>query len=356
MADFNFKKNNFDLIRLLAAMQVAFVHGCYHFDLLEGSLLIEVLELFPGVPIFFVVSGFLISASLERTASYGLRSYFKNRFLRIYPALWVCFAVSLLSVFLVYHPEFSLSEFFVWVAAQLSVGQFYNPDFMRGYGVGVLNGSLWTIPVELQFYLVLPLIYLVLDKVRWQRGIVLIAFVSLVAVNQLYVSMLDERSIWVKLFGVTVLPYLYMFMFGVFLQRRLDLVEKLLHGNFLLIFMLYLGVCYITHSMGLRAGGNYLNPLSAMMLSALAISFAYYRVDVFGNVLRGNDISYGVYIYHMVVVNALVQMNAFPAAVNQGIMLPVTIALALISWRLVEKPALGLKNVSIMSRKSTTPI
>ena len=34
-----------------------------------------------------------------------------------------------------------------------------HPDFLRGYGVGVLNGSLWTIPVELQFYALVPLIY-----------------------------------------------------------------------------------------------------------------------------------------------------------------------------------------------------
>jgi peptidoglycan/LPS O-acetylase OafA/YrhL len=43
--------------------------------------------------------------------------------------------------------------------AQLSIVQFYNPDFLRGYGVGVLNGSLWTISVELQFYVMLPWVW-----------------------------------------------------------------------------------------------------------------------------------------------------------------------------------------------------
>jgi peptidoglycan/LPS O-acetylase OafA/YrhL len=54
----------------------------------------------------------------------------------------------------------SAGRFLACLAAQLTIGQFYNPAFLRGFGVGVLNGSLWTIPVELQFYLLLPLLAL----------------------------------------------------------------------------------------------------------------------------------------------------------------------------------------------------
>jgi hypothetical protein len=45
-----------------------------------------------------------------------------------------------------------------WLAAQLTIGQFYNPVFLRGYGLGVLNGSLWTIPLE-QFCVLVPLLH-----------------------------------------------------------------------------------------------------------------------------------------------------------------------------------------------------
>jgi len=56
------QRNNFDLIRLFAALQVVVTHGD-RFILNWGGVLSPVLEFIPGVPIFFLISGFLISAS-----------------------------------------------------------------------------------------------------------------------------------------------------------------------------------------------------------------------------------------------------------------------------------------------------
>src|SRR5690349_9052904 len=81
----DWRVNNFDLLRLLAALQVAVVHGIAvlkptgHFAGLLGTGL----DRFPGVPIFFVISGVLISRSYEHSAS--LRDYLGNRCLRIFP-------------------------------------------------------------------------------------------------------------------------------------------------------------------------------------------------------------------------------------------------------------------------------
>ncbi len=86
--------NNFDLIRLLAALQVVIHHA-------SGSLkptgvlahsVAAALDRFPGVPIFFITSRFLISKSYEN--SHSLREYCRNRCLRIYPALWACLVVT----------------------------------------------------------------------------------------------------------------------------------------------------------------------------------------------------------------------------------------------------------------------
>ena len=64
-------QNNFDIIRLIAALQVAIVHGVEHLGLRLPfhDVSFEILKAFPGVPIFFVISGFLISASYDRSRS-----------------------------------------------------------------------------------------------------------------------------------------------------------------------------------------------------------------------------------------------------------------------------------------------
>ena len=174
---FDPRHNNFDLLRLFAASQVAFIHVGDELHIEFTGWLLSVrqfLDYFPGVPIFFVISGFLISASLDRNPN--LRNYAINRFLRIYPALWTSTLLTLL-VLLVLGPriweadhangENTVLVVAKWLIAQFTVAQFYTPAIFKAhFGVGQLNGSLWTIPVELQFYVALP----VLAPLLW-RGL-----------------------------------------------------------------------------------------------------------------------------------------------------------------------------------------
>ena len=91
-----FRFNNFDLIRLLAALEVAIHHTLKHFDLTDHWLFHSTSWL-PGVPIFFFVSGFLISRSYENNSR--IAEYSRNRALRIYPALVLCTILAVISAF-----------------------------------------------------------------------------------------------------------------------------------------------------------------------------------------------------------------------------------------------------------------
>lgn len=338
---FSFRVNNFDLIRFFAAIQVMIVHGYNHLGLTIGMELMEIITAFPGVPIFFGTSGFLIAASFERNKD--LKDYFVNRVLRIYPALWVCFFVSLLIIGWTNNfPGFN-SDFVFWCLSQLSIGQFYNPEFLRDFGVGVLNGSLWTIPVELQFYLVLPFLYLLLDKLK-NRKYVILLFLLLVLLNQYYIiQKYSSFTLPIKLLGVTVFPYLYMFLIGVLLQRNIWFVERYLSNNFIKVLIIFVVIELVLSWLGFKTQGNYLNPISATTLVFLTISAAYTKEAELNGVLRGVDISYGVYIYHMLVVNVLVEYWQFSSLLAFPLMIVITFALAYISWSVVEKPALNFK-------------
>jgi len=163
MAHQAFRFNNFDLLRLIAAMQVVVLHSVGILKIDPNSAvngLLQFIHLFPGVPIFFFISGFLISKSYE--SNHKIYEYSQNRILRLYPALIICVAFSMVLIFISGYMATVDASVFDWsflFLAKTTIIQFYNPDFMRAYGDGVLNGSLWTITVELQFYFMVPIIY-----------------------------------------------------------------------------------------------------------------------------------------------------------------------------------------------------
>src|ERR1700749_61918 len=90
--------NNLNYIRLLAALQVLFFHSAKHFGVTFDtpflSFIEKILRAFPGVPVFFMISGFLITHSW--LAKPDIKRYVRTRFLRIFPALWVCLFVNII--------------------------------------------------------------------------------------------------------------------------------------------------------------------------------------------------------------------------------------------------------------------
>jgi len=88
------RQNNFDLIRLVAALQVVLFHGLERLGLAGAihSVIGRAVSRFPGVPIFFVVSGLQVSLSFGRSPLGA--ECFRNRALWILPALWACLLVS----------------------------------------------------------------------------------------------------------------------------------------------------------------------------------------------------------------------------------------------------------------------
>ncbi|MEO8319367.1 MAG: acyltransferase family protein [Bradyrhizobium sp.] len=79
-------RNSFNAIRLLAALQVAYVHASAHLQLEKSPLEFwNFIYQFPGVPVFFAISGYLVFDSVLRLGS--LRRFYLHRDARIYPAL-----------------------------------------------------------------------------------------------------------------------------------------------------------------------------------------------------------------------------------------------------------------------------
>jgi peptidoglycan/LPS O-acetylase OafA/YrhL len=178
-------------IRALAAMLVVATHAAYTTGKYTHGyvgLLYARLEI--GVPIFFVLSGYLLFRPWVRSVSAGtpppsLARYAWHRVRRIAPA----YVVTVLAAYLIYHfrdggpnPGHTWWGFF----RNLTLTQIYTDN----YGFALLHQGLtqmWSLAVEVAFYVVLPLLaYLliaVLSRRRWRPGLLLAGLAGLALIS-----------------------------------------------------------------------------------------------------------------------------------------------------------------------------
>lgn len=338
------RENNFDLIRLFAAFQVLVGHGITHLAINEKFIITNAFHYFPGVLMFFTISGFLIFSSFDRNNN--LKKYFYNRFLRLFPALWLCFIFTLILLFV--FRIISISDFFSppilkWSLTQITFFQFWTPDILRPWGVGTPNGSLWTIPVEMQFYILLPIVILSLKKIRLIYKFIFLAICSVIF--NIYLSNFtgEGENIVVKLAGVSLFPYLYCFLAGSIMYMFWDKIRKVIEGKALYWLFIFVAFCLFTDEAPTYFPHNF-QIISNLLLSILTISLAY-TLPKLGKSLKGNDISYGMYIYHMPIINSLVAIGYVGNVKYLFLAIALITIFSCISWFFVERKALSLKKL-----------
>jgi peptidoglycan/LPS O-acetylase OafA/YrhL len=345
------RENNFDLIRLLAAFQVLIWHGSVHFELSETLYdILVVIYHFPGVPIFFTISGFLISFSLERN-KFNLKQYFINRGLRIFPALWVCTILTAL-LLLTFDKIGSSKDFITWFVAQITFFQFYASESLKTWGTGHPNGSLWSIAVELQFYFALPLIlYLInLSKNKLIINLLLLLVFLLSIFIKHFVfdnALLLQNELCIKLLNNTVLMYLHFFLTGIAIFKNFEWLLAYLKDKAIIWLVIYVAYILVFKFWLKLYDNNYeisiWGILANTILSLLTISFAFSFTKLSKKLLHENDISYGIYIYHMPIINTFVSLGYKGSIWNLLILAFLTTILAFFSWKLIEQRILKLK-------------
>ena len=331
------RKNNLEWLRLIFAMQVVFSHAASH---LESTFRLPgFVSNFPGVPAFFFVSGFLIYSSYLNSPG---RQYFWNRFLRLLPGLVmvtiggggvVLFALGLDSL------TNNTSTFLGWFVAQITLGQAYNPELFRTVGVGVVNGSLWTITTEILFYLSVPAIVSLEKRFRILIVVLIVVSFSIYAVGPLVLnSNVYRNKSFFDLLALTPIVWGWMFGLGIIAVKFYENIGPLLKYapilSIPLVVMIYLG-----NGIFFQSAGNSLGFLYFVCYASLILWFAFW-VPV---ITLPFDFSYGAYIWHAPVINLLLVLK-MP---SMALAIILTVLIAGLSWFLVEKPMLRLKHQSI---------
>jgi len=299
-----------------------------------------------AVKAFFVVSGFLIFMSFERSSS--VASYAKKRFRRIYPAYFavvmIC-AIGLISISSKGFGDYFSPAWIKYVLANLSFLNFLQPTLPGIFETNRLqavNGSLWTLKIEVMFYLSVPLFALLFRRFG-NLLIISIAYIGSTAYAILF-SWLAERTgsgLYFEL-GRQLPGHLSYFLAGAFFYYHLPFFERWV-GHFLFGSVLVL-----------VANSHWPMPfLEPFALATMVVFFALFLYV--GNFGKYGDFSYGVYILHFPILQCFIHFgwlaNRPWLFLTVGALITLMGAIAM--WHLVEKRFLLRSSHYVTARAST---
>jgi peptidoglycan/LPS O-acetylase OafA/YrhL len=322
-------RNNFNLIRLIAAWLVIYSHS-WAITGTAGADAIGALTLIKSggalaVDVFFVISGFLVAASVQRNP---LREFLIARALRIYPALVVCILLSVcvLGPLLTTAPGYwsdAKTWRYLWANASLWRAEFWLPGVFDTLPRTAVNGSLWTLPIEGRLYLALMLAGLtgMLAPQRYLPAWAL-AMTGACAFAFLRAPLPEHLAylVWVTAFFITGT------LFWVYRERiRLSIWP-------LLIVL----------------------AIAAALRGTAWFALAYFPLVAYGtmalaflprlSVIEKNDLSYGLYLYGWPMQQLALLAGATTVVTNTVFATAAALACAALSWFLIERPALRWKH------------
>jgi peptidoglycan/LPS O-acetylase OafA/YrhL len=338
------KDNNFNLVRIYLSLSVLFYHAFELSGQKELSFLNKVFNVDRAVDAFFIISGYLIMKSYERSASN--KEYFTKRLRRIYPAYLVIVTLCVLLGFLVstYPPGeyFRSPQVYKYLLSNVLFLNFLQPDLPGVFDNNLfhaVNGSLWTLKVEIGYYLLVPLIVALRSRIK---PTVLYGLLFLFSIAW-YLTMLylyDTRHAAVFLFLSRQLP-------GELSYFILGAAVTLFDGKpFFRKALTWLGIPAII--LLFLPMGAVMETVAGSLMLAIAVFFFALRLPVLHYPFRKEDISYGLYIYHFPVMQTIIQLGVYHRSPMPGLMISliVTVFLSLLSWFLIEKPFIMKKYAS----------
>jgi peptidoglycan/LPS O-acetylase OafA/YrhL len=341
-------KNNFDLLRFVFAFIVFLVHTYVLSGRQELAALARWLSSEFAVKSFFVVSGYLVFMSFENSKSLG--DYFSKRARRIYPAYFtviVCAALAGAVFSALPLNEYLSAELLRYLAANLTFLNFLAPELPGVFQTNTfhaVNGALWTLKIEVLFYLSVP----VITAISIQLGRIRV-FAAIYALSVAYVLVLDHLAASTNR--------------ELFLQLARQLPGQL--SYFIAGAVCYYYLAFLKRwwmALAAIALALLVVPLPRLVETvvepaALGILVVYLAVGAryVGNFGRYGDLSYGVYIIHFPVLQTLIALGVFQGNPYLAVALAAALVLAaaFVSWHLVEKPFLKKSSHYVVATAAT---
>ena len=322
--------NSFDAIRYYLAFIVVFAH----FSILTGA---DNFRWFntsgEAVSGFFILSGFVVYQSYMRNADTLL--FCRKRLARILPPyvfiVMLCAVLGCVISNLPVSEYFSSSKLYRYLAANLCFLNFLGPELPGVFvdqPIHSVNGSLWTLKVELLLYATVPLVYHLSQKFGKKKTLIAVFIFSI---------MYKEGFLWLyensgkEIYRIISYQFggqLIYFYSGTALLLYFDWFERHIKPIFVSALLLY----------AMRSWIDVLNHISPFCFAVILVGIAFHtpKLNFIGRI---PNVSYGIYLFHFPVIQCIVYSGMYDRMPNISLVLSVliTVALSFFSWYFIEK-------------------
>jgi len=293
-----------------------------------------------GLPVFFFISGLLVSQSFEKSVSW--KNYLWKRFLRVYPAAWlsILFCAFVLGQILT---TWSIKDYFsniLFYQFLISLSLFQIKYLLPGVfehslmGHPSINSSLWTIALELKLYL-LVLAWGIL-KTRYKNFILFLIMIATLIAAQFFPN--ETEITLSKIFHRHVLMFGYLNFGVLFLAGMFCNIYKkkiIIKPWWVVIIGVLLVLMYLRNMI----------VVTFLLVPLLTLFCATFQVAFLKKFTPKADMSYGIYVFafpiQQVVANYIKPQSTWSFFILSVLFI---LPFAIFSWYVIEKKALQFKD------------
>jgi peptidoglycan/LPS O-acetylase OafA/YrhL len=320
---------------------------------------------FLGVDVFFVISGFLITLILIRESEagdYSIARFYERRIRRIMPALLAVLIATTAAVWLIYlSADARAHAASVLATLAFASNLYFWRDSANYFFEAATTRPLlhtWTLGIEEQFYILFPILLLVLMKLGGRRaawwgvaGIAIVSFALAVAAEALGKGIVLVHWWPARHADLSAFYLLPMRAWELGLGAGLAILrDSSSPGGRLRTPLAVAAVLLLAASLGLLEPSAHapLPPATFACLATAALIWAGQDDNPIASLLGARPlvavglISYSLYLWHWpIYVLGRYYLIREPTAVEASVMVALTAVLATLSWRYIERPFRG---------------
>lgn len=302
------KFKNLDSIRSLAFLSTFMAHNFVSNNLeVNQSISLQFINYFIsiysfGVPLFFVLSGFLISYLImdefEKKKTFNVKNFYIRRILRIWPPYFLVLFIGfvLFPIFrtlILKEPNIENANYLYYISFLSNFDQLNVGKLPIGIGLGVT----WSVSVEEQFYLFWPLIFILFNGRKFIYGILFTLVISIV--GTLAFNLEPKNTLYCIIYLSTGALFAYLHYYYKDLSKKITDISNL---NFILVLIITFSIMKFRDSIPLN------NVIIQVLLSFLMSFVILYQIQCndrmdFKNIFFIEQIgkyTYGLYLYHTI--------------------------------------------------------